>query len=209
MEKNILITGANSSFGKSIARKFGETDNVIIISKNEEDSRKVLETVTNAKCYSCDVLDVQSLNKVIDKIVAEQGKIDIFINDVGGWLDDESISELFDFSNEKLKFIIGSNVCINDAVFFNMIANKGGLICNTCSRVYYTENPLSLYHIARQELEGYYRNYSADIESNGIILKGIYFSPEDSNGLSQNEIFDLETEYLCSRVINLSDSIKK
>ncbi len=87
--KTIIITGASGVIGSAISVALAKNGaQVIILGRNE---KKLQSTYNNISKYGenhlqfvCDVLEVKSLEKVRDKIIAEDIKIDGLINVAGG-----------------------------------------------------------------------------------------------------------------------------
>ncbi|MDR0829767.1 MAG: SDR family oxidoreductase [Prevotellaceae bacterium] len=84
--KNIIITGASSGIGRQCAVLCSEAGaNVTIIARNREKLEETLSLMKSGKhqIIDFDVTDFAEIDKVIDKIVGENGKINGFIHCAG------------------------------------------------------------------------------------------------------------------------------
>ncbi len=112
MKKTILITGAAGGVGSATA-KILKDNNLVLVDKNK-DKLEVLSNEINAKCFCCDVSNVDDIEKLKSYVNNEFGNIDILINGAGSWTKGE-ISQLSDShfgelnSLEHLKEVINTN----------------------------------------------------------------------------------------------------
>lgn len=74
----ILITGITSGFGKAMAEVFSKEGHTVYGTRRS--AREFLEGVTYIKAEATDPVQVKA---AVDQVVAEQGKIDVFINNAG------------------------------------------------------------------------------------------------------------------------------
>lgn len=85
--KRVLVTGGGGSIGSEIARGFLECGaRVALADVNLESAVKVakeLEAAGEVKAYYCDVTKLDSIQKLVDDIVADMGGIDILVNHAG------------------------------------------------------------------------------------------------------------------------------
>lgn len=98
--RNIIITGEDDGLGKAIAKLLSEKNNIITISKTEEDTIRISNEIPNAECYTCDVTKPEEVDKTIKTIIENQGNIDILINNAGVWLE----GDLTENTYEQKKF---------------------------------------------------------------------------------------------------------
>jgi len=88
-EKVVLITGAAAGIGRATAELFakqgakvGVTD--INFELVEQVVMGIREKGGTAEAIKCDVTDLESINKTVDKILELWGDIDIFVSNAGG-----------------------------------------------------------------------------------------------------------------------------
>lgn len=78
-EKNVLIIGASSGIGAETARILARQGaNVILVARREEKLREVLKTIPTGKkaYYVGDISEIDSIEGLVKRVVAEQGRID-------------------------------------------------------------------------------------------------------------------------------------
>lgn len=85
MNRVVLITGANSGFGKLMVEKFSSNgDRVIAAMRNANERKSIFQYLKNVDCLELDLtndLDLNSLNEQIKNKYA--GQLDILINNAG------------------------------------------------------------------------------------------------------------------------------
>ena len=78
-EKNILVIGASSGIGEETACVLAENGaNVILVARREAKLKEVCEKISfeHKSYYTGDISDINSIEGLIKKIVAENGKLD-------------------------------------------------------------------------------------------------------------------------------------
>lgn len=79
MPKVVLITGASSGIGKSIANYLSEKGMIVYGTSRT----KKEEFLLPYKMISLDVLDVKSIQKAVSDIIKNEGRIDVLVNNAG------------------------------------------------------------------------------------------------------------------------------
>lgn len=87
-DQNAIVTGASQGLGRAIAIELGAAGaRVACVARNTaklEDTVKVItEAGGKAEAIQCDVSDGESINKVVDTVADEWGKLDILVNNAG------------------------------------------------------------------------------------------------------------------------------
>ena len=86
--RTAVVTGGSRNIGYAISRKFAENGmNVGILSEHEENADKAAKTITDAglNCIGiqCDVSEVFSVKKALEKVYSYYGGIDVVVNCAG------------------------------------------------------------------------------------------------------------------------------
>lgn len=85
MPRVVLVTGSSSGIGKSIARRFGESgDHVVVNSARSVDAgAKVAADLPNAIYVQADISQAASVSALIDTAVMHYGRLDVLVNCAG------------------------------------------------------------------------------------------------------------------------------
>lgn len=146
--KNALITGAGKGIGKAIAIALAkEGVNVILVSRTQTDvDQLAIETShlgVKSLALSADVSDINSINKAVEKALAEFKTIDILINNAGI----ASFGKFLELEPEAWEKIIQVNLMgtyyTTRAVIPNMIERQTGDIINISSTAGLNGNALT------------------------------------------------------------------
>ena len=146
--KNALITGAGKGIGKAIAIALAkEGVNVILVSRTQADVDQLADETTNlgvkSLALSADVSDINSINKAVEKALAEFKHIDILINSAGI----ASFGKFLELEPAAFEKIIQVNLMgtyyATRAVIPNMIERQTGDIINISSTAGLNGNALT------------------------------------------------------------------
>lgn len=144
-DKVAVITGASGVLGGSIARSFVKEGAKVVALGTKQD--KVNATVTELKAmggeaigFACNVLDIEALKQVADKVVALWGRVDILLNIAGGNLPGATLmpeQEFFDMDLADWDRVtqLNMNGTVYPSYVFGkiMAAQKSGSIVNVSS----------------------------------------------------------------------------
>ena len=173
--KIALVTGAGKGLGKAGAIALAEAGaNLIIISRTKKDLDQVAKIIKKfkVKCKSY-VCDLTNYNK-IKKIINNQSKIDILINNAG-----TNIPEYFEkVKREDMEYLVK----INAVASFNLAQlcalkmlkaknrkNIGGSIVNMSSQMGHVSGPKrSVYSMTKFGLEGLTKGMALDLAKYNI-----------------------------------------
>jgi NAD(P)-dependent dehydrogenase (short-subunit alcohol dehydrogenase family) len=87
-DRVVLITGAGQGIGRELARQFAAAGAVPVVADlNLDNARSVVAEIAardgRAMAVQVDVGDPASIQKMVDTVVAEHGRIDVLINNAG------------------------------------------------------------------------------------------------------------------------------
>jgi NAD(P)-dependent dehydrogenase (short-subunit alcohol dehydrogenase family) len=182
MQKVVLITGASSGLGKSIALYLSSKGHIVYGT-----SRKALEE-EDFRMLRMDVTSRKAVREGINTIIEEQGRIDVLINNagmgIGGALELTMEEEISIQINTNLIGVI--NVC--SEVLPYMRENGGGRIINVSSVGGVMGLPYQgLYSASKFAVEGYSETLSLEVKRFNI--KVVLVEPGDfSTGFTASRI---------------------
>lgn len=132
MKKLIVITGASSGFGKSLALEFNKSGYPLLLLARRIENLKEMN-LENAMCEKVDVADKESFEKAVRKAEVIYGKTDLIINNAGIML----LGNLENQDSLEWKKMLDTNVLgvMNgmQIVMDNMKERKSGTIVNIAS----------------------------------------------------------------------------
>ena len=146
--KNAFITGAGKGIGKAVAIALAkEGVNLILVSRTQKDVEQLADEASNlgvkALALPADVSDINSINKAVEKALAEFKHIDILINSAGI----ASFGKFLELEPEAWERIIQVNLMgtyfTTRAIIPNMIERQTGDIINISSTAGLNGNALT------------------------------------------------------------------
>ncbi|MFJ7308902.1 SDR family NAD(P)-dependent oxidoreductase [Peribacillus frigoritolerans] len=109
--KVAIVTGGNRGLGKTIALSLAEAGaDIVLIGRseklNQEAAREIEALGKKAIYFSVDLLNISSINEMVEKVLDTFGKIDILVNNAG-----TSLTKLaFDITEEEWDQVIDLNL---------------------------------------------------------------------------------------------------
>ena len=174
MSKVVLITGASSGIGKSIATFLSEK------------SYKVYGTSRNPKnienfsfeLIALDVLKIDTINSAIDFIIQKEGRLDVLVNNAGMGI----TGPIEDTPTDEMRAVFNTNlfgaIDVMKAVLPQMRKQKSGTIINVTSIAGYMGLPFrGLYSATKGALEIITEATSMEVKPFGI--KVVNVAPGD------------------------------
>lgn len=146
--KAALITGGGRGIGRGIALAYAEMGaDIAIAGRSVEDLERTAERVRafGHCCIAipCDVTKQEQVASMVERTLAELGRIDILVNNVGvGWVDQDKYHRsggklMLEASVDEWRAVIDTNlisvVSCSKAVVPHMIERGGGKIINISS----------------------------------------------------------------------------
>ena len=174
MSKVILVTGASSGIGKSIATFLSEK------------GFKVFGTSRNPKnvenypfeLIALDVLNVETIESAVDFIIKKEGRLDVLINNAGMGI----TGPIEDTPTDEMRAVFNTNlfgaIDVMKAVLPQMRSQKSGMIINVTSIAGYMGLPFrGLYSATKGALELVTEAISMEVKNFGI--KAVNVAPGD------------------------------
>jgi len=194
MKQNVLITGTSTGVGFESALLFASNDYKVYASmrnlkKAEALQQRIEEEKLDIEILELDVTKTDSITKAVDTIIANDGKIDILINNAGA-----GFAKTTEYaSEEEIKWVTDVNyhgtVFCTQAVLPYMREAKSGRIINITSVGGLVGQPFNeLYCAAKFAVEGFAEALAT------------YVAPAFNLKISNIEPGGIATEFLTSAI---------
>jgi len=180
--KVILITGASSGIGLTVAKKMASAGaHVLLVARTQDTLQQVQTEIVQAggkaSIFPCDLSDMEAIDRVAKEIIQKVEHIDILINNAGRSIRravHESIDRFHDFERTmQLNYFGAVRLVLN--ILPHMINRKGGQIINISSiGVLANATRFSAYVASKAALDAFSRCLSAEVHSHKISITSIY-----------------------------------
>jgi len=178
-KKTVLITGSTSGIGLGIAKKFAQQGYAVVFNGLEINGDQIAAEVAAEYNIpylfsSANMLEVESLKKMVNGAVEKFGVIDVLINNAGI----QYVSPIEDFPEEKWNAIIGINLSsafhLTKAVWPGMKAKGFGRIINIASaHGLFASEYKSAYVAAKHGIIGFTKTAALEGAAYGITANAI------------------------------------
>jgi NAD(P)-dependent dehydrogenase (short-subunit alcohol dehydrogenase family) len=96
--QTVMVTGGTRGIGKGIAEGFVKAGAfVYILGTNEERGKLAEENIRgrggHVRFLRCDVTQADKVNETFERVGSEAGRIDVLVNNAGGWAKQQPITE--------------------------------------------------------------------------------------------------------------------
>ena len=173
--KYSLVTGAGKGLGRACAIALAEAgSNLILISRTQKDLDSVSKIAkkykVKSKTYVCDLTNYIKLKKIIE----EQKKIDVLINNAGTNIPEHFLKIRKQDMEKVVKINTIAAFNVANLVALKMVETKnrkkiGGAIVNMSSQMGHVGGPIrSVYNMTKFGLEGLTKGVSIDLAKYNI-----------------------------------------
>lgn len=192
-QQRIVITGAGSGLGKSLAKKLIRQGHHVFLLGRTEEKLKLVDEETNGKAsvYTLDVSKKSDVSKTFQSIQKEHGPVDILINNAGTG----SFSLAETITEHQVDAMIDINlkgtIFCTQEVLPTMKENSNGMIVNivsTAGKVGKVNE--SVYCASKFGVRGFTESLFAELAQTNIKVFGVYMGgmrTEFWNGIFDEE----------------------
>lgn len=167
-QKVILITGASSGMGKATALDLVRLGHIVYGAARDVENMQDIEEL-GGHAIKMDVTNESDLKKGVEKIIKDQGRIDVLWNNAGYGLYGPVEDVTLDRARRQFEVNLFGVARLTQLVLPHMRKKKSGLIINTSSmggKIYF---PLgSWYHASKHALEGWSDCLRLELKQFGI-----------------------------------------
>jgi 7-alpha-hydroxysteroid dehydrogenase len=137
-DKVAIITGAGRGIGQGIALGFAEMGaHVVCAARTEKEIESTAERArrfgSRALAVRCDVTDAAQLEQVVERTMAEFGRIDLLVNNAGGFPPMAFLDTDLPSWEWCMRFNVTSAFVMTRSCLPHMLAGDGGAILNISS----------------------------------------------------------------------------
>lgn len=132
MKKLVVITGASSGIGKSIAKSFSKNGYPVLLLARRANLMEDMN-LDNSLCKSVDVSDLEGVKEAIKEGEEKFGKVDLLINCAGVMLLGDSKNQDFAEWNNMIDVNIKGILTGTNVVLKDMVERNEGTIINISS----------------------------------------------------------------------------
>jgi short-subunit dehydrogenase len=196
--KRVLVTGASSGIGKTLALKIGEAGGTVMLvsrtrEKLEEVAKDVEELGGTAHVHPADLSDLDDIERVAKEINEQHGGVDILVNNAGRSIRrslEASYDRFHDFERTMqlnyfgaLKLIMG--------FMPGMRERKSGHIINVSSIGVQTNTPrFSSYVASKAALDAFSRCVGPEVIGDGVHFTTVYMPLVRTPMIAPTNIYD-------------------
>jgi NAD(P)-dependent dehydrogenase (short-subunit alcohol dehydrogenase family) len=160
MGKVILITGATSGLGKACAEYLAARGLIVYGA-----GRRAMAETGAVKHLQMDVTDPESVKQAVEKVIAEQGHVDMVVNNAGMGIGGAAELATVDEIRLQMRTNFMGTVHVCSAVLPYMRQNGGGTLVNVSSLGGVMGLPFQAYYSASKfAVEGYSEALSLEVK---------------------------------------------
>lgn len=195
--KSVIVTGAATGIGRACVIQFLKQGAFVSaidlnIQKLEQLKQDLSEFKDKLFCFECDISDENSVNQTVEKIISQQSKVDVLVNNAAIWRYSAPFCET-DSSVWKnfLNVNVLGTVYFTKAVINNMLQNKYGRIINLASVAgVYGNAEMTAYSATKGAIIAFTKALAKEVADKGITVNST--SPGSVGSLSPEHSEDIE-----------------
>jgi NAD(P)-dependent dehydrogenase (short-subunit alcohol dehydrogenase family) len=196
--KKVLVTGASSGIGATLARQLGEAGGeVILVSRTREKLEEIAKQVEDAggiaHVHPADLSDLDDVERVAKEVIEEHDGIDILVNNAGRSIRrslERSIDRFHDYERTMQLNYFGALKLIM-AFTPGMRERKGGHIINVSSIGVQTNTPrFSAYVASKAALDAFSRCVASEMAHDNVMITTVYMPLVRTPMIAPTSIYD-------------------
>jgi short-subunit dehydrogenase len=165
MGKVILVTGASSGIGLSVANALQAKGHTVYGSSRDLSRLKSV----SFKPIELDVTSDASVKAAVDKIIAAEGKIDVLVNNAGNGVTGPAYAMPVEYAKKQFEVNFFGVIRVSSAVIPKMIEAGKGLVINVSSLAGLFGLPYQgLYSASKYAIEGYSQSLRMELKGTGV-----------------------------------------
>lgn len=173
MTKTIFITGASAGIGKATAKLFAAKGWKVIATMRKPENETELNQLENIALLPLDVANLEQINQIVQKVLAE-GDVDVVFNNAGYAVLGAFEATTDEQMVQQMETNFFGTIRVVKAFIPTFREKKAGLFINTTSSAGLMGFPIgSMYDASKWALEGWSEALSYELGLFGIGIKNI------------------------------------
>jgi NAD(P)-dependent dehydrogenase (short-subunit alcohol dehydrogenase family) len=194
----IVITGASSGIGKATAEKVARAGGIPVLiarslDKLEETRKEIEDAGGTAYVYSADLSDMDAIDEVVGRILADHPAVDMLVNNAGRSIRrslEQSYDRFHDYERTMQLNYFGAIRMIM-ALMPHFRERKRGHIVNVSSIGVQTSPPrFSAYVASKAALDGFTRCVGSEVIGDGVTFTTIHMPLVRTPMIAPTKIYD-------------------
>jgi short-subunit dehydrogenase len=197
-ERNVLITGASSGIGKATALEIGKAHGTVLLvartkEKLDEVAVEVQELGGVAYVHTCNLSDIDDIDRMASEVLEEHGVVDILVNNAGKSIR-RSVSNAYDRFHDyqrtmQLNYFAPVKLIL--ALLPGMRAQRSGHIINVSTIGLQMNTPrFSAYVASKAALDAFSRSIAPEIIDDGVHVTTVYMPLVRTPMIAPTKIYD-------------------
>ncbi|MCJ0930938.1 SDR family oxidoreductase [Virgibacillus halodenitrificans] len=218
--KKIIVTGASSGIGEQIARHVALNGGIpILLARSKEKLDNLQHSIKrdyhiNSPVYQINLIDVQEVKKLADRIIKEQEQVHGLINNAGLGYFKYIIDTSWQETEEMLFLNVNSVIKLTQLFLPHFIEYGQGHIINIASQAGKIATPKSaVYAATKHAVIGYTNGLRLETKAHHVYVTSInlgpvktnFFRKADPEGNYQKSVekYMLDPDYVAGRVVGV------
>ena len=179
-EKVVLVAGGTGGLGRAVSLAFLSDGAQLIVTYRKDEEFAELKSIAGANASRLtgrvvDVTDEVAVQELVDGIIAENGRLDVLVNTVGGFVGGKALWELetrlFD---QMLALNLRSGLLLSRAAGEAMLKQGKGAIVNVASKAALDhEAGVAAYAASKAAALALMDSLAADLKGSGVRVNSI------------------------------------
>jgi thioester reductase-like protein len=197
-DKIVVVTGASSGIGQTLALKLGEAGGTVILvsrtrEKLEQVAREVEKAGGTAHVHPADLSDIDDIERVANEILEQHGRVDVLVNNAGRSIRRSvkaSYDRFHDYERTMQLNYFGALKLIL-AFLPGMRERKAGHLINVSSIGVQTNTPrFSAYVASKAALDAFSRCAAPEVIGDGVHISTVYMPLVRTPMIAPTNIYD-------------------
>jgi len=179
-EKVVLVAGGTGGLGRAVSLAFLEEGATVVVTYRKQEELDALKVAAGAHAaqlagFAVDVTDEAAVRQLVEKILAQHGRLDVLVNAVGGYAGGTKLWELetkvFD---QMMALNLRSGYALSRAAVRAMLKKGQGAIVNVASKAAIDHAAgAAAYAASKSAAVALLDSLAADLKGSGIRVNSI------------------------------------